>query len=455
MLAQARNLAFEDAGVEEAYLEDRRDRDALQTRRVMFVLSLIVIVVVLAAAVLNVRRGTGPFAPWMQVRLLVLIPALLLIWLLAGTDFGKRHLQLVLGVGMPFALGAYALEWSSEWVPTMPLRSLWAAPLLALWACAMAMPMGTNAVASTTFGVVVITMAGIAMYVPGLDGPTVAVVILIYGLSAYCIILIAKWREIEHREAFINRRENQILAEELRKRNEALTQVNELRDSFVAGVLHDIRSPLTAIFLSSSMLRNSVKTSEKEGNELIDGIMNAGTHIDTFVTRFLEQRSLDRADAPPAILDVALDEAVDNVVTRARIAAVTKGQELVVEFFLPHAIVRVDELLLDRALSNLLDNAIKYSPIDGRIVLRIEDDPIAEGSARLAVTDQGPGISDAEKLLLFQPYSRLEKPTTGGEHSVGLGLSLVKKWVEAMGGAVGCDSEPGRGATFWFSVPRK
>jgi signal transduction histidine kinase len=455
LLEEARNLAFADAGIEEAYRADRMKRDALQAQRVLMVLIMIVAVIGVAVASLTASRGLEIPTPWMIVRVSVLIPLLFCLWLLTRQDWGKRNLQLVLGAGMPLVLGGYAFEWSSEWVPAMPLRGVWAAPLLALWACAMALPMGTRAVASTTLGVMLIATAGFAMFVSGLDGPMIAVVTVIYGVAGCFIILFAKWREVDNRETFVHRREIQMLSEELRERNEALVQVNNLRDAFIEGVLHDIRSPLTAIFLSSSMLREQAKLPEADKAELVDGIVKAGTHIDTFVTRFLEQRSLDRADAPPDILDVELDSAVDNVVTRARIAAVTKGQELVVESFLPQAIVRVDELLLDRALSNLLDNAIKYSPIDGRIVLRIEDDPVAQGRARLAITDHGPGISDTEKALLFQPYSRLEKPTTGGEHSVGLGLSLVKKWVEAMGGAVGCESELDRGATFWFSVPMK
>jgi signal transduction histidine kinase len=455
LLVEARNLAFADAGIEEAYRADRMERDALQAQRVLMVLIMIVVIIGVAIASLSAGRGIEIPTPWMIVRLSVLIPILFFLWFVTRLDWGKRNLQLVLGAGMPLVLGGYAFEWSSEWVPSMPLRWVWAAPLLALWACAMALPMGTRAVVSTTLGVLVITTSGFAMFVSGLDGPMIAVVTVVYVVAGCFVVLFAKWREIDNREMFVQRREIQMLSDELRERNEALVQVNNLRDAFIEGVLHDIRSPLTAIFLSSSMLREKLKNSEEDRAELVDGIVGAGTHIDTFVTRFLEQRSLDRVDAPPAILDVELDSAVDNVVTRARIAAVTKGQELVVESFLPHAIVRVDELLFDRALSNLLDNAIKYSPIDGRIVLRIEEDPIAQGRARLSITDNGPGISDAEKALLFQPYSRLEKPTTGGEHSVGLGLSLVKKWIEAMRGAVGCDSEIGRGATFWMSVPMK
>jgi signal transduction histidine kinase len=371
------------------------------------------------------------------------------------TGWGKRHLQFILGIGLALAVGAFSMEWAIEWKPGMPLRGLWLIPLLTLWGCAMALPMSAKAVATMTLGVFVISTVGIAILVPGLNAFAIATALFVFCAAGYGIVLFARWREIDGREGFVSRMENRILNEELRKRNEALMQVNKLRDAFVEGVLHDIRSPLTVIFMSSTTLRDARELSDGSRTELADVIVQAGKHIDTFVNRFLEQRSLDHADMPPSMLDVDLDAAVDNVVTRARMAAVAKGQQINVESFLPRATVRVDELLLDRVLSNLLDNAIKYSPMDSNITLKVAEDPEAPDRARLSVTDQGPGIPAAEMEQLFQPYARLGTKTTGGEHSVGLGLSLVKGWIESMGGRAGCESEPGRGATFWISLPRK
>ena len=84
--------------------------------------------------------------------------------------------------------------------------------------------------------------------------------------------------------------------------------------------------------------------------------------------------------------------------------------------------------------------------------MRVSAEP--DGRLRIAVIDTGPGLSAAEQAQLFRPYTRLDKKTTSGEPSTGLGLSLVKKWAGAMGGTTGCESEPGRGATFWLILPR-
>lgn len=455
LLGEAAKLGFIDPGLEAEYRRDRQERDSRQARRVLLVLVVVVVCIAFVVTTLNFLRGESELKPWMVIRFGVLAPCLLLMWFLAGTDWGGRNLQRMLGIGLPIALGAYGIEWATEWTPGSPLRGLWAVPLLSLWGCAMALPMTARSVAAATVGVCAITTSGVAQFVTGLDAAMITGVIIAYGLSGLGIIMFARWREADNRRAFVHRRQSRLLEEELRRQNESLVQANKLRDEFVEGVMHDIRSPLTAIFMSSTTLRDAREMSDRGRTELADAIVQGGKHIDTFVNRFLEQRSLDRADTPPAIVDMALDAAVDNVVTRARMTAVAKGQQIVVETFLPCATVRADELLLDRALGNLLDNAIKYSPIDSSITLRVATDPEVPGRARLSVSDQGPGISPEEMTRLFRAYSRLEKKTTGGETSVGLGLALVKKWIESMGGHVGCESEPSRGATFWISLTRK
>lgn len=454
MIEEARSLRFSEPEIEAAYQRDRTERGLARTRRVLAVLTVMLVGIGALLGIVAVMRRVEVPQRWLVFRFAMLAPAMAATLVLTWTAWGKRHLQFVLGVGLAVAVGAFSIEWAVEWRPGMHLRGLWMIPLLTLWGCAMALPMSAKAVVTMTLGVFLISTAGIAIFVQGLNAFEIGTALFVFCAVGYGIVLFARWREIDGREAFVSRMENRMLNEELRKRNETLVQANKLRDAFVEGVLHDIRSPLTAIFMSSTSLRDAKEIRVRERSELVDGIVQAAKHIDTFVNRFLEQRSLDRADAPPAMHDVALDVAVDNVVTRARMTAVAKGQQIVVESFLPRATVRADELLLDRVLSNLLDNAIKYSPMDSTITLRVAEDPDAAGSARLSVTDQGPGILPAEMERLFQPYSRLGTKTTGGEHSVGLGLSLVKGWIESMGGRVGCESEPGRGAAFWISIPR-
>jgi len=316
----------------------------------------------------------------------------------------------------------------------------------------MCLPMSPRAVVRATVGVFAITIAGIVAMVPHLEGVMLGAMIVAYAASGYCLVKFAQWRETDYRTLFLHQREARLLAEKLRAQNETLIRLNALRDEFIAGVLHDMRSPLTGVFLATGLLQQAPGLPEEERTRLLAEIVKSAKRIDLFATHFLEQRSLESSAAEPRLAAVALDQAVQSVLTRAQLQARAKSQTLKLDTVTAGAQVLADELLLDRALSNLLDNAVKFSPISAAITIRVSAEP--DGRMRIAVIDTGPGLSSAEQARLFQPYTRLENKTTGGEPSTGLGLSLVKTWVEAMRGATGCESVPGRGSTFWVTVPR-
>jgi len=103
-----------------------------------------------------------------------------------------------------------------------------------------------------------------------------------------------------------------------------------------------------------------------------------------------------------------------------------------------------------QVLENLVSNAVKYSPPGRDIFVRLQRHAQV---VRVEVQDQGPGLSAEDQKKLFGKFARLSAKPTGGEHSTGLGLSIVKKMVEAMNGKVWCESEPGHGATFIVEFP--
>jgi signal transduction histidine kinase len=112
--------------------------------------------------------------------------------------------------------------------------------------------------------------------------------------------------------------------------------------------------------------------------------------------------------------------------------------------------VIADEQAMEQVLDNLLSNAVKYSPHGKHVFVRVLG---SESKLRLEVQDEGPGISESDHAKLFEKFSRLSARPTGGEHSTGLGLSIVKKMVEAMNGRVWCESKLGKGTTFIVELP--
>lgn len=109
-----------------------------------------------------------------------------------------------------------------------------------------------------------------------------------------------------------------------------------------------------------------------------------------------------------------------------------------------------DASMLHEVLENLVSNAVKYSPHNRSVYVRLKSN---DTSVRIEVADEGPGISEEDMKKLFGKFARLSARPTGGEHSTGLGLSIVKKMVEAMNGRVWCESELGKGAAFIVELP--
>ena len=107
-------------------------------------------------------------------------------------------------------------------------------------------------------------------------------------------------------------------------------------------------------------------------------------------------------------------------------------------------------LRLERILYNLLENAVKYSPQGGEIKVSVKPD---KEQLVIGVSDQGVGISPADQAKLFAPFQRLEESRPGGARGVGLGLLVCQRLVEAHGGRIWVESEPGRGSTFFFTLP--
>ncbi len=454
-LELSRSLRFTDAALEADYQKDRSDRDARRAAGLLLTLAALLVPLGAILIFTNARQHTPTPTAWLVLRFGVLVPSLLLSAALCRSAWGRAHLQPLIGFAVAIAVGTHSLEWFLEWTPAMSLRSLWLTPIAMLWAVAMTLPLNARATAGASLGVLVIALVGIgALIAPRYGAPALVTTAIAYALCGSGLFLVARWREHEQRALYAHRRERDRLLAELRAQNDTLQQLIAQRDEFVAGVLHDLRSPLTAVLLGTDQLRLGEALSPQSRAAVLDDITRSAKRVDSFANRFLERRSLERAAARPNFADVTLDPIVERAVAHAQIGAAHKRQSIQLAAVVPGQTIVVDELLLDRALGNLLDNAIKYSPLGAIVTVRIDVAPGLAPRALVSVTDTGPGLSGAEQANLFQPYQMLGKKTTGGETSTGLGLSLVKHYIEGMGGAVGCQSEPGHGATFWLTLRR-
>jgi two-component system sensor histidine kinase/response regulator len=145
-------------------------------------------------------------------------------------------------------------------------------------------------------------------------------------------------------------------------------------------------------------------------------------------------------------------DAADDGARGLRGAAEAKDIELVAAFGdVPDA--RFDSVRVGEAIDNLISNAIKFSPRGTTVRVGVSRTSRPTDAVLVSVRDEGPGLTDNDRLRLFQKFEKLSARPTDGEQSTGLGLSIVKKIVDAHGGVVTVESTPGSGATFAFTVP--
>lgn len=236
----------------------------------------------------------------------------------------------------------------------------------------------------------------------------------------------------------------------IEQRNDELRRLNELKNAFLGIAAHDLRSPISLIQMTAELLLDpEAELLPDQHTKFTQDILRHTGHMLTLLNDLLDVTQIESGNLNLEQASIDLAALLDEAVKWHALVAMPKGTHIElhpVEFGMIYA----DPLRLRQVIDNLISNAVKYSP-PGSLV-QVELRRIDRGW-RVAVQDEGPGLTRADRQRLFQDFARLSARPTGGEKSVGLGLAIVRRIVEAHGGQVGADSEPGLGATFWFTLP--
>jgi two-component system sensor histidine kinase KdpD len=221
-----------------------------------------------------------------------------------------------------------------------------------------------------------------------------------------------------------------------------LVEGNRIRTALLAAVSHDLRTPLAGIKAAVTSLRSDdVEWSEEDQAELLEGIEHGADRLDHLVGNLLDMSRLQTGSVRPLIREIDLDEVVPM--------ALGGVPEDSVELDIPESLpmVAVDPGLLERAVANIVENAVKYSP-DGRRVT-VAASALAD-RVEVRVVDSGPGVPDEAKDRIFEPFQRHGDAPRGA--GVGLGLAVARGFVEAMGGTLGAEDTPGGGMTMVLTL---
>jgi len=226
-------------------------------------------------------------------------------------------------------------------------------------------------------------------------------------------------------------------------------KLDQLKDEFIGLVSHELRSPLTVITGAvNTVLTEGERLSTEETRQLLQDVAWEADMLSHLLGNLLE---LSRVQADRLFLHaepISVKNLVQNTVERVRC------QSSIHQFLvdLPKELppVYADQLRLERILYNLLENAVKYSLKGGKIRVSVREE---EERLLIGVSDQGIGISLADQAKLFGAFQRLEESKLDGVKGLGLGLVVCRRLVEAHGGRIWVESKPGKGSTFFFTLP--
>jgi signal transduction histidine kinase len=242
--------------------------------------------------------------------------------------------------------------------------------------------------------------------------------------------------------------ENARRSERERATVDRMAELNRMKSSFLANVSHELRTPLTAVIgFARTLQGRGSNLDEEERARLLERIETQARRLARLVEDLLDEAHLDRRALRVSNGPVRLPEVVERVVS----AVVEPVHRIAVELPSTTPVVIADADRLEQVITNLVDNARKYSPVGSEI--RISGQ-VTDRGLEVSISDQGKGIDEEFLPHLFEPFTQADTGDTRRDHGVGLGLSICRGLVEAMGGTIEVTSAVGAGTTFTLVLPR-
>ena len=231
-------------------------------------------------------------------------------------------------------------------------------------------------------------------------------------------------------------------------------QANEAKSNFLSNMSHDIRTPMNAIIGFTNLAKSHMDSRESvEG--YLGKIRSASGHLLSLINDILDMSRIESGKIQIEENEVALTEVIQEVQNMVQPMAEENRQKLTIQSNIVNNYVYADKLRLNQILINLLGNAVKFTPADGEITLRVSQEmgaPQGYGVYIFRIKDTGVGIAPEFMDKLFQAFEREKTSTLSGIQGTGLGLAITKSIVEMMGGKISVLSEVGQGTEFVVKV---
>ncbi len=234
-----------------------------------------------------------------------------------------------------------------------------------------------------------------------------------------------------------------------------MREADRLKSQFLANMSHELRTPLNSIIGFSRVILKGIDgpTTDLQQQDLL-AIHNSGQHLLGLINDILDLSRIEAGKMELTFDEVNLSELIASVMST--VTGLVKDKTIALHRNLPADLpsVRADAMRIRQVLLNLLSNAAKFTD-DGSITVEasVIDNPKGHPEITVNVIDTGPGISQEDQKKLFQPFSQVDASPTRKSGGSGLGLSISNHLVQMHGGRMGVESEPGKGSTFYFTLP--
>ena len=261
--------------------------------------------------------------------------------------------------------------------------------------------------------------------------------LLSLALSFYLMIPLRLYSE--HRKRY-----------ELEKQNKMLLEVEEMKTNFLQLVTHDLKTPVARIQgLTESLKRSLFEKLTPKDSEIMNSIMAANEELNHFINSLLELTKLDNQGVRVSLQSRDINQLLEAIVIKHRFAAQAKQIQVITHFetLFP---IKIDSDLISKVLSNLIDNAIKYSPEKTKVTIETRE---VDSFVEISIRDQGIGIPENELQNLFSRFYRVKNDTTIKVKGTGLGLYLSKYFIEAHRGTISVESHFNEGTLFTIKLP--
>jgi len=245
--------------------------------------------------------------------------------------------------------------------------------------------------------------------------------------------------------------ERKKMEQKLLETNRNLVSLNEEKNHFLGVTIHDLKSPLDRVIgLIKLVNQQGIDRLNDSQRDFLRLIQDSCINMQTLVIDLLDINKLEQGLSAVNPEEVNLASVVERQLQIFKEQASRKNIQIQFDNNDPEKIIKTDPAILQRILENLISNAIKYSPYNKEVLVKVVHN---ETHYRIEIHDQGSGILPGEIPMLFKKFQRLSTQPTGGENSTGLGLSITKDLVKALNGLISVDSEVNKGSIFIVELP--